>query len=106
MHTAEPFEPEPSAAEVEVAVGKLERYKSPGIDQIPAELIQTGGEKLCLEICKLIKLIWNKELPYQWKESIVVPVHKKGDRTAVVIIEAYHCCQFHTKFYQTFFSEG
>jgi hypothetical protein len=27
-------------------------------------------------------LIWNKEeLPHQWKESIVVPVHKKGDKT-------------------------
>jgi hypothetical protein len=34
------------------------------------------------EIHKLIKLIWNKkELPHQWKESIVVPIHKKGDKT-------------------------
>jgi hypothetical protein len=27
-------------------------------------------------------LIWNKEeLPHQWKESIVVSIHKKGDKT-------------------------
>jgi hypothetical protein len=27
-------------------------------------------------------LIWNKEeLPQQWKESIVVSIHKKGDKT-------------------------
>jgi hypothetical protein len=27
-------------------------------------------------------LIWNKEeLPHQWKESIVVPIHKKSDKT-------------------------
>jgi hypothetical protein len=26
-------------------------------------------------------LIWNKGLPHQWKESIVVPVHRKGDET-------------------------
>jgi hypothetical protein len=27
-------------------------------------------------------LIWNKEeLPHQWKEPIVVPIHKKGDKT-------------------------
>jgi hypothetical protein len=27
-------------------------------------------------------LIWNKEeLPHQWKKSIVVPIHKKGDKT-------------------------
>jgi hypothetical protein len=30
----------------------------------------------------LFKSIWNKEeLPDQWKESIIVPVHKKGDKT-------------------------
>jgi hypothetical protein len=40
MHTAVTFVPGPSASEVGVAVGKLRRYKSPGIDQIPAELIQ------------------------------------------------------------------
>jgi hypothetical protein len=27
MHTAEPFVPEPSASEAEVAIGKLRRYK-------------------------------------------------------------------------------
>jgi hypothetical protein len=27
-------------------------------------------------------VVWNKEeLPEQWKESIVVPVYKKGDKT-------------------------
>jgi hypothetical protein len=36
--------PEPSISEVEVAIGKLKRCKSPGTDQIPAELIQAGGD--------------------------------------------------------------
>jgi hypothetical protein len=80
MHTGEPFEPEPSATEVEVAIGKLKRYKSPGIDQIPLELIQAGEETLHSDIHKLIKLIWNKELPHQQKESIMLPIHKKGDK--------------------------
>jgi hypothetical protein len=35
--TAEPFVLEPSTSEAEV--GKLKRYKSPGCDQIRAELI-------------------------------------------------------------------
>ena len=38
MHTAEPLVPEPSASEVELAIEKLKSYKSPGVDQIPAEL--------------------------------------------------------------------
>jgi hypothetical protein len=76
MHTAKPLVPETSASEVEAAIGKLKRNKSPDVDQIPAELKK---EKHCLEIHKLINLIWNKEdLPPQWKGSDVVPVHIKG----------------------------
>jgi hypothetical protein len=82
IHTAEPLVPEPSLAEVEIAIGKLKSYKSPGTDQIPAELIKAGGETLYSEIHKLICCIWNKEeLPQQWKESIIVPIYKKGDKT-------------------------
>jgi hypothetical protein len=74
--------PQPSAAEVEAAIRKLKRYKAPGSDQIPAELIQAGGETLHSEVHKLIMLIWNKEeFPHQSKESIVIPIHKKGDKT-------------------------
>jgi hypothetical protein len=40
IHTAEPILPEPSAAEVEVAIRNLKSYKAPAPDQIPAELIQ------------------------------------------------------------------
>jgi len=54
----------------------------PGIDQIPAELIKAGGRTICVEIHKLITSIWKKEkLPQKWKESIIIPLHKKGDKT-------------------------
>jgi hypothetical protein len=46
VHTAEPLVPEPSAFEVELAIEKLKRHKSPGIDQIPTELIKTGGRTI------------------------------------------------------------
>jgi hypothetical protein len=39
METTEALVPESSTNEVKVAVGKLKRYKSPGFDQIPGELI-------------------------------------------------------------------
>ena len=42
-------------------------------------MIKAGGRKICLEIRKLISSIWKKEkLPEEWKESIIVPIHKKG----------------------------
>jgi len=82
IHTAEPLEPEPSASEVELAIDKLKSHKSPGIDQIPAELIKAGGRTIYLEIHKLIISIWKKEkVPEEWKESIIVPIRKKRDKT-------------------------
>ena len=76
IHTAEPLVPELSASEVELAIDKLKRHKS------PAELIKAGGRTIYLEIHKLIISNWKKEkLPEEWKESIIVPIHKKGDKT-------------------------
>ena len=64
------------------ATDKLKNNKSPGIDQIPAELIKAGGSTIRGEIHKLIISVWNKEeLPDDWKESIIVPIYKKGDKT-------------------------
>jgi hypothetical protein len=54
IHSAEPLVPEPNAFEVELAIEKLKRHKSPCIDQIPAELIKAGGSTICGEIHKLI----------------------------------------------------
>jgi len=82
IRTAEPLVPEPSAFEVELAIGKLKSHKSPGIDEIPAELIKAGGGTICGEIHKLITSIWKKEkLPEEWKKSIILPIHKKGNKT-------------------------
>jgi hypothetical protein len=79
VHTAELLVPGPSRLEVEIAIAKLKKYKSPGSDQNPAELIQARGEILLSEIHKLINSVWNKEeLSDQWKESIIVLIQKRG----------------------------
>jgi hypothetical protein len=49
--------PEPSVFEVEMAVGKLKTHKSPGIGQIPAELIKAGGRIILSEIVELFNSI-------------------------------------------------
>jgi hypothetical protein len=82
IQTAETLVQEPSLVEVEIAIGKLKSYKSPGTDQILAKLIKAGGETLCSEIHELIFSIRKKEeLPQQWKESIIMPFHRKSDKT-------------------------
>ena len=43
------------------------------------ELIKAGGRKIHSEIHKLITSMLNKEKLEEWKESIIVPICKKGD---------------------------
>jgi hypothetical protein len=70
-----PLVPEPSLL-------RLKTYKLPVSDKILAKLIQAESETLCSEIQKLINSILNKEeLLEQWKESVILTVYRKGDKT-------------------------
>ena len=46
IHAAETKVPEPSVFEVELATEKTKSNKSPGIDQIPAEMFKAGGKTI------------------------------------------------------------
>jgi hypothetical protein len=61
IHTADPLVLEPSASQVEMAIEKLKRHRSPGVDQIPAEVIKAESRTFHSETHKLINSIWNKE---------------------------------------------
>jgi hypothetical protein len=65
-----------------MTIEKLKRHKSSGIDHIPAELIKAGGRIFRSEIRKHINCTWNnEELSKKWKESIILLLHKKSDKT-------------------------
>ena len=82
IHTAEPLTETPKFAEVYAAIKKLKNNKAPGIDQLSSELYKYGGITLVSHVEKLIRVIWEKEtLPKEWKESIIIPIFKKGDKT-------------------------
>jgi hypothetical protein len=78
-----------SPFEVEIAIASVERYKTPGSDQIPAEFVQPGGEKLRSKIHKLIS--GSSLLLYQFTRRAI--------KLTVVINEGYHCNQLLTKFF-------
>jgi hypothetical protein len=61
VHTAESLVRVPSCLEIEVAIAKLKKYKSPRSDQISAKLIQVRGETLLFATHKFINAVWNKE---------------------------------------------
>ena len=80
MHTAEPPVPGLSAFEVEMATEKLKGLKS------QQNWLRQGGRTICSGIHKLFTSIWNKgELPEDWRELIIVPIYKKGDKTVCII---------------------
>ena len=94
---------ERSGREVKLAIAKLRRHKSPGTDQIPAELIKAEGRTTSPKIHRFINSIWNKEeLREQWKELVIVTVYKMGDETDW----AHHFCQMWTKYHPTSCCQG
>jgi hypothetical protein len=54
VYTVERLVTGPSPLEVGISIAKLGKYKSPGSDQIPAGLVQVGGEILLPAIHKPI----------------------------------------------------
>jgi hypothetical protein len=71
LHIAENLVPGSSRLQVEIATEKFKRYKSPGSEQILAELIQAGGETLRSEVHKHVN---PTKLADQWKESIIAQI--------------------------------
>ena len=71
----------PDFDEVDYAVKKLKSGKAAGIDSIPAEALKAGGQVLTERLTSLIHAIWDLEIvPQDWKDSIIVPVYKKGSK--------------------------
>jgi len=78
----EPLVIERSAFEVELDIEKLKGHKSPGNDQISAELIKAGYRIIRYEIHKLICSFWDKEeLSGECNVSTIVSIYKMGDKT-------------------------
>ncbi|XP_062704877.1 uncharacterized protein LOC134287218 [Aedes albopictus] len=74
-------EPTPTLREVKDAIHQLKNNKAAGKDGIAAELIKMGPEKLATCLHQLVVKIWETEqLPEEWKEGIICPIHKKGDK--------------------------
>ena len=100
IHTAEPLVPEPSAFDVQMAIEKLKRHNSPGIYQIPAELIKAGGRTSQFDIHKLFYSIWNKEeFLRSGKSRSFYLFIRRAIKEIVVIIEEYQFRQLNTRFY-------
>ena len=102
IHTAAPLMPEPRACEDELAIEKLKSHKSPGIDQIEAELIKAGVEQTDMRSINLLFLFGIRKncLRRGRSQSLYLSIRRVINQI-VLIIGAYHFCQLDTKFYRT-----
>ena len=72
---------EVSREEVVRAVNKLQNGKAAGGDKVVAELVKKGGETMVNWLLELIQEVWRtRRVPQEWKDSTLVPLHKKRDR--------------------------
>jgi hypothetical protein len=105
---AEPLVPGPSRLEVEIAIEKLKKYKSPGSDQILADLIP-GGDKIyyCPQSTNPLVLFGIRmNCLNSGRGLLLYQFTKRVTKLTVIIIMGYHCYQFHTKCWRTSFSQG
>jgi Reverse transcriptase (RNA-dependent DNA polymerase) len=78
---AEPLVEDPTYEEVVQAIQKLKSNKSPGEDNITAELLQAAGAELWHRLHHIIMKVWDEEkLPEDWLTALVIPIHKKVNR--------------------------
>ena len=74
------LEPSPLYSEIEKAIKEMKSNKSPGIDDIPIELMKEGGENVTRFFHRLITIIWEtKDWLKDWSKSIFLPIPKNGD---------------------------
>ena len=82
--------------EVEIAVASMKTGKSAGVDNIPAELVQAGGEPMVDVLTEICNRIWRTgERPIQ---SLITTLPKKGQLAALPELQNY---QPHQSFEQS-----
>ncbi|WP_419652868.1 RNA-directed DNA polymerase, partial [Thiolapillus sp.] len=63
---------------MEAAVQSLKKGKSAGVYNIPAELVQAGGEDVITVLTTICNKIWQTgEWPTPWTQSLVITLPKK-----------------------------
>ena len=61
------------------AIRSLKNGKSPGIDNVPSEILKGGGEALNDIITKLCQKVWStNQWPDVWSTSLIIPIPKNG----------------------------
>ena len=65
---------------MEAAVHSLKKGKSAGVDKLPAELVQAGGEDVIIALVTFCNKVWQtEERLTPWTQSLVITLPNKGN---------------------------
>ena len=74
--------------EVEIAVASLKKGKAARVDNIPAELVQAGGETMIDVLTEICNRIWRTgEWPTPWTQSLIITLPKNATCKAEAHLE-------------------
>ena len=63
---------------MDLGCGMVKKGKSAGVDNIPAELVQAGGEDVITALMTICNKIWRtEEWPTSWTQSLVITLPKE-----------------------------
>ena len=85
---------------------KAKKHKSPGIDQITAELFKAWRRTIRSEVRKLIRFKIRKNWLRSGRIGSLYLSIRRAIKETVVVIGEYHVCQLHTKCYPTSCFQG
>ena len=72
-----------NANEVTHILKNLNAYKSPGPDHLPPRVLKECAVELAPSLCELLNRSFSSSsIPRIWKQADIVPIHKKGSKTA------------------------
>ena len=73
--------------DLKVIIKKLKTKKSAGLDGLTQEQLKAGVSSLDSPLQNVFNhSISTGEFPNNWNEAIVTPVHKKGDKSELLLL--------------------
>ena len=73
----------------------LRNGKSPGVDNIQAEMLKTQSNMVAQKLEEVFKLIWkNEEIPEECQKGVITKLPKTVTCRTVITGEVLRCCQF------------
>ena len=80
--TSQPLDARFDAAEVAAGIKRMANHKTPGNDNLPAELVKHSGPAGVALVTKLFNACWTAErTPSSWRQGIIVSIYKADDPT-------------------------